>query len=236
MPKYTPAWPHGDIETVFDEVFTVRGTNITTHEGFNIQHSRNMTILKQGDDLALINSVRLDDEGLYALDKLGKVKYIFSIGAFHGRDDAFYCKRYGASLWTVKPLACDAKVQHALDKPMQLPIENLSYMPFEDASPLEGFLYLNRYDGIIIGCDSIKNWTKIDKYFGKETAKLAIEQGEITAARISPIWLKATGVKPSSFNRLLALKFKHLISAHGEVLKETAHDAIKQSVEKINLS
>ncbi|MDF3033611.1 MAG: hypothetical protein K0R76_565 [Alphaproteobacteria bacterium] len=44
--QFTPAWPHGDIEPVFPDVFLVTGTNKVQHEGANIQTSRNMTIIR----------------------------------------------------------------------------------------------------------------------------------------------------------------------------------------------
>ena len=59
---------------------------------------------------------------------------------------------------------------------------------------------------------------------------MAISNGEITKARISPVWLNATGVHKVDFAPLLQLKFKHLISAHGDVLRDTAYYDIENSV------
>ena len=50
----------------------------------------------------MINSVRLDDAGLAALDKLGKVTDVIRIAANHGMDDPFYAERYGAKVSVVK--------------------------------------------------------------------------------------------------------------------------------------
>jgi hypothetical protein len=60
-----------------------------------------MVIIRNGHQLSLINTVRLDDAGLAVLDRLGKVTNVVRIGAFHGRDDAFYLDRYGAKLWAL---------------------------------------------------------------------------------------------------------------------------------------
>ena len=103
MSKYSPAWPHGDIIKAFENVYVVRGSNITYFADTRIQHSRNMTIINSNGDLTLINTVRLNEEGLRALDMLGSVKHVVSIGAFHGRDDAFYLDRYQSEFWTVHP-------------------------------------------------------------------------------------------------------------------------------------
>jgi len=179
MSKYSPAWPHGDIIKAFENVYVVRGSNITYFADTRIQHSRNMTIINSNGDLTLINTVRLNEEGLRA-------------------------------------------------------IKNSHFFMFKNSSPAEGFIYMNNQEGIIITCDSIKNWVEIDQYFSEDTAKMAISQGEITKARISPIWLNATGVHKADFDYLLHLQFKHLISAHGDVLKNTAYEDVKNSVEQIN--
>lgn len=98
-----PVWPHGEIREIFKDVFFVTGTNKIHHEGVEIQTSRNMVIIRSGSELTLINTVRLDDEGLRKLDSLGNVAHILRIGAFHGRDDAFYRSEYPSSLlWTLK--------------------------------------------------------------------------------------------------------------------------------------
>mgnify|MGYP001615266114 CR=1 FL=1 len=60
MPTFPPALPHGAIEEVFPDVFLVTG-------GFRfaplLSITRNMTIVRQGAELVLVNSVSLSDEG-----------------------------------------------------------------------------------------------------------------------------------------------------------------------------
>lgn len=101
MADYTPAWPHGEIERASADVLYVLGTNKTHHAGVNLQTSRTMTIVRQGEELTLLNTVRLDEEGLRELEAHGRVRHIVRLGAFHGRDDAFYRDRYGATLWAL---------------------------------------------------------------------------------------------------------------------------------------
>lgn len=233
MSDYSPAWPHDDIVKAFEGVYVVRGTNLTHFEGMKIQHSRNMTIVESNGDLTLINTVRLNENGLRELDKLGTIKHVISIGAFHGRDDAFYLDRYKAKLWTVQANT-NYHPMHYLNETDELPIKNGRFYLFKHSSPSEGFIYLDDNEGIIITCDSIKNWVDIDRFFDEDTAKIARSDGEISKARISPIWLNATGVQKTDFECLLKLRFKHLISAHGDVLRDTAYRDIKNSVEEIS--
>ena len=53
--QFTPVWPHGEIREVFKDVFFVTGTNKTRHEGKEIQTSRNMVIVRSGNELTLIS-------------------------------------------------------------------------------------------------------------------------------------------------------------------------------------
>ncbi|KTC82753.1 hypothetical protein [Legionella cincinnatiensis] len=237
MSEYSPLWPHGEIIKEFECIYVVRGSNITYFENKKIQHSRNMTIIANDGDLALINTVRLNEDELRKLDALGDVKHVIRIGAFHGRDDQFYLDRYNACLWTVQPKEQASNPHHSTTQYLKdadkLPIKNTQFFMFKNATPAEGFLYFDNDGGIIISCDSIKNWVSVDQFFSEETAKMAISQGEIAKARISPIWLKATGVQGNDFAHLLKLRFKHLISAHGDVLRNTAYEDVNNSVRQI---
>ena len=83
MIDYTPVWPHGEIEEIFPDIFFVTGTNKTTYNSIDFQASRNMLVIREGQALTLINTVRLDDEGLMALDELGQVTHIVRLGALN---------------------------------------------------------------------------------------------------------------------------------------------------------
>lgn len=227
---------HSNIESVLENIYMVTGSNVTTFEGVRLQHSRNMIILKEGSELTLINTVKLSDEGLEVLDRLGHVKHILRIGSFHGRDDAFYKARYqDASLWALAGMTDEhgAKIDGYLDETNQLPVKNMQIIPFIHSNFPEACLYLNTNGGVIISCDSIKNWTKQDPYFSEETAKLYKSQNFFGKASISDIWLQATGIKAQGFKPILALDFKHLLSAHGEALLNDAKHALVESLAKM---
>lgn len=234
MNQYSPAWDHGEIKEVFPNLYVVTGTNKTVHEGVELQHSCNMVIVKQADELTLINTVRLKGEGLNALDRLGRVSHVMRIGAFHGRHDAFYIDRYSAKLWALKGMQHD----HAKTADVELivngkmPFADCSLFVFETSMQPEGILHINREEGILISCDSIKNWTKQDAFFSDETAKLYQKLGFIGTATISQMWLQACKVQAQDFKQLLALPFKHLISAHGEPLFQVAHEQLALSIQQ----
>jgi hypothetical protein len=210
------------------------GMNITTHNNIEFQHSRNMIIIRDQDKLSLVNTVRLDDQGLAALDKLGTVENIIRIGAFHGRDDAFYLNRYDAKLWALEGmehhnnrLADNLLVQNGA-----IPFRDCAVFIFETSAYPEGILHIAKEGGIIVTCDSIKNWVSADPFFSADSEKLYQEQGFFGIATISNVWKEATQVQASDFIRLKSFKFKHLISAHGKPLLNNAYEAIAKSIHK----
>lgn len=231
---YSPAWPHSDIKEIFPDIFFVMGTNKTEHNHVELQHSRNMIIIRDKNQLSLINTVRLDDKRLAALDALGEVTNVIRIGAFHGRDDSFYLDRYHAKLWALKDMHhADHRITDIQLTPNgQIPVPDCSIFIFETSKHPEGILHIAQQGGILITCDSIKNWLTADPFFSPASAKLYEEQGFFGAASISSVWKQACEVHPSDFARLKTLTFQHLISAHGEPLLNNAYECIAQSIKQ----
>ncbi len=237
MCSHSSSLPHKEIEKIFEHVYYVIGTSVTEHEGAVIQHSSNMTILRHGNELTLINTIQLDAAGLKQLDALGTVKNIVRLGAFHGQDDAFYQHKYKAKLWSLKGMKedCGAGGPTHMDVEMRvggpMPFPGCSLFVFESAAFPEGTLLIAQEGGILITCDSVKNWLDVDPFFNAETAKMHKETDMIGPAAIS-FWANACSVKASDFLRLLQLPFRHLLSAHGAPLLNTAHEQLAGSVKR----
>lgn len=230
--NYSEAWPHGALGPVFPDVFLVHGTNKTSHAGVDFQTSRAMTVVRERDSLTLINTVRLDDAGLRALESLGDVRHVVRLGAFHGRDDPFYCDRYAPTLWA-PPTATHAdgrQTTHTLEDGGPTPLADATAFAFTSASFPEAALLLARAGGILITCDAIQNWTRVDEFFSPASGAMFTAQGLIRPANIPSTWLGACNPSAHDFQRLLALPFRHLISAHGEPLRDDAHARIAASV------
>lgn len=227
------AWPHGEIQEIFPNVFFVMGTNMTTYEGMQLQHSRNMIIVKNANELSLINTVRLSENGLQSLERLGQVTNIVRIGAFHGRDDAFYLDKYSAKLWALKGMQPENNkfTANELIPNGKMPFPDCSLFVFETASQVEGILHLNQEGGILISCDSVKNWTQVDEFFSEQTGKLYEKLGFLGTATISKIWQQACNIQSEDFVRLKSLSFKHLLSAHGEPLLNDAKEKLAQTIQ-----
>jgi hypothetical protein len=231
---YSPAWPHSQIKEVFPNIFFVMGTNITQYNNDELQHSRNMIIVRNNSKLSLINTVRLNDKGLAELDALGKVENVIRIGAFHGRDDAFYLDRYHAKLWALAGMkhADNRLTDVELIPNGQMPFPKSSLFTFETSVHPEGIMHIAQEGGILVTCDSLKNWIMPDQFFSEKTAKWYEEQGFFGAGNISPVWKQTTQTKSDDFVRLKKLKFRHLLSAHGEPLLDHAYELIAKTIEQ----
>ncbi|MCS5707793.1 hypothetical protein CC99x_002630 [Candidatus Berkiella cookevillensis] len=234
MTQYSPAWPHGDLKEVFPNIFFVMGTNLTTHEGTKLQHSCNMVVVKNANELTLINTVRLNDEGLAALEKLGHIANVVRIGVFHGRHDAFYLDRYSAKLWALKGVKHENNkfTNNELITNGKMPFPDCSLFVFKTSIHPEAILHINREGGILITCDSIKNWITVDKFFSEETGKLYEKLGFLGMATISKIWQQACNIQAQDFAGLKLLTFKHLLSAHGEPLFNNAYEKLAVTIQQ----
>jgi hypothetical protein len=228
MATVQAAMPHGDIEEVFTNVFFVTGTSKASFMGMSWQFSRNMVIIRDGGTLTLINTVRLDEEGLAKLDRLGVVEHIVKLGAFHGMDDAFYRARSGARQWALPGMEHEGG--HLTDAELvpdgDTPFPNARVFVFETSAQPEGLILAERDGGILISCDSLQNWVEPDRFFSDESAERMKAMGFIQPANIGPGWRMACKPQPSDFSRLKTLTFNHLLPAHGQPLRDRAYDLL----------
>ena len=99
--QFPPALPHGELEEIFDDVFFVSGS-VKMPGPVPMIFSRNMVVLREGDQLVIVHSMRLGEDGLRKLDALGNVTDVIRLAGFHGMDDPFYADRYGARVHAVE--------------------------------------------------------------------------------------------------------------------------------------
>ncbi|WP_437304314.1 hypothetical protein [Sorangium sp. So ce388] len=232
MFEYSPAWPHSALQSAFADVYFFVGTNKTHHEGTEFQTSRTMVILRDGGALTLVNTVRLTEHGLDELEKLGRIRNVVRLGAFHGRDDPFYRDRYGATTWALPGVRCaDGRpADRELDPTGSFPAHEGKVFVFSTAALPEAAVVLPQEGGILITCDAVQNWTRVDPFFSKETGDSFVKQGLIGAANIPSTWLGACNPDVADYRRLISLTFRHLISAHGEPLRDEAQALLQRRV------
>jgi len=148
--KHCKVLAHGNIKKVFDNIWFVQGT-VKMPMLMPMKISRSMTIIKNpsNNELTIINSMRLSDEGLSELEKMGQVTNVIRIAGFHGRDDGFYRERYGAKIFAIKGQVYSRKMDKMkkedaylqpdvwLNNDSDLPIESSSLNCFNLRTPLK---------------------------------------------------------------------------------------------------
>lgn len=226
MADHPPAMPHGPIREVFPDVFVVTGG---FRMGPGVTIPRNMTIVRQGTELTLINSVRLTPEGEAELEALGTPKHLVRIGAGHGADDPYYVQRRGLTLWAPPKMRHRGGLRAEELTEGSSPIAKSRVFTFVGGIAPEGALLLD--GGVLVTCDSFQHWETFDgcSFLGKVSAK-ALGFGP---AVIGTIWAKRMGPGiREDFERLRELPFSHVISGHGEVLRDRAREELERAITK----
>jgi hypothetical protein len=231
---YPPAYPHDQIQNLYPGVFLLHGS---IKMGPGMRMNRNMVILQSGAELTLINPVRMNEEGLAALDLLGKVSKIIRLGDFHGLDDEFYLNRYKCDFW-----AQQGQETYKSPSPTKIinssstgPINNSEFFIFESAIFPEAALLIKEHK-LLITTDSIQyhsDWSYFS-WFTKLAFKLL---GFKTGLNIGGPWLKRAtpkgGTLQKDFEALLALDFEAIIAAHGALTTNGAKELLKTEMSNV---
>lgn len=231
---YAPVYPHDPIETITDDVFMVRGS---VRLNALMRITRNMAIIRHGDELTLVDPIRLDAAGEAQLRGLGKVKRILRLGCYHGLDDPYYVDTFRAELWSQKggTTYTQPPIDHELTESTALPFPDAELFCFAGTTQPESALLLKKADGILLMCDAIQNYG--DYRFNNLPARLVMPWiGFPKTTIIGPIWLKMMtpegGSLKSEFERLLRWKFDALLSGHGSYLHSGAHAAVAAALKR----
>ncbi len=227
---FPPVEPHGSLEQIIDDVWYLTGS-----VAFKplLRLPRNMVVVRNGGELTVINSVRLNAEGEAALDALGKVTNVMKIG-FHSMDDAYYVDRYGAKMWAIGEDGASAGVEQITEN-TQLPFPNARVFMFKETTIPEAAILVERDGGLLITCDSNQHW--VPKDVMSLGAKIVTRfLGFQHPAQIGPVWRKRLtppegSLKPD-FDRLVALPFERIIGGHGGLLESNGPATLKATMER----
>ncbi|MCO4762178.1 MAG: hypothetical protein KC502_11780 [Myxococcales bacterium] len=234
MPTFPDVEPQEPLEQLFDDVWRVHGS---VQFKPLVRIGRNMVVLRDGDELTLVNSVRLNAAGESALEALGKVSHIVRIG-IHGMDDAYYLDKYGARMWSLPDVEVvnGATATDTLGADEPTPFADLDLFVFQDTVKPEAALLLKRHGGLLITCDAIQHY--------EPSALNSVLANVVTGvmgfkhpAQIGPPWRKFMtpegGTLRPDFERLAALPFKHLIGAHGGLLRDDGPAKLRATIERV---
>jgi hypothetical protein len=235
MDQFPPVLPHGPLKEIFPDVFFVTGAMKTVLMNADWQFSRNMTVVRDGDALSLINSIRLDNTGLAQLDALGRVVNVLKIGSMHGRDDAFYRARYAAKLWALPGMVHEYGVlpDCELKPECEMPFSGCSVFAFNTTKLPECILRIDRAGGILIACDSLQNLIEPDEFFSNETRQMMADMGFFKPANVGPLWMRLMQPQDQDFARLRELSFRHVLCGHGVPVLDIAKEAYAATFQRV---
>jgi len=214
MSSFPPALPHGPLTEVLPGFHFVTGQ---MKMNAMMSFDRNMTAVVHDDRVVLFNSLRLDEAGLASLDALGKVTDVVRVGAYHGRDDAFYVDRYGATLWSPEGCSRDLSPK-ALTEAAELSIPDAEVFTFASVKKPECIVRLPQHGGVLLPCDALQNWVAPHPQYTSFAAKLFMRpMGFFRPTAPGAGWVRAEKPEVTDWQRLLdRWDFDHLLPAHGE--------------------
>lgn len=226
--KHYPPLKHGALEEVLEGIWFVQGS-VKMPMLMPMKISRSMTVVAVPgtDTLAVINSMRLSEEGFAELDKLGKVAHVIRIAGFHGRDDGFYRERYGAKIYAVEgqsySRAMDTKKPEPnylepdvwLTEDSELPIPGARLVVLKTSSPPEALVLLDRDGGVLITGDSLQNTPSADQYVNFPAKIVMKKMGFYHPHLVGPAWLQFASPTADDVRSLLDLEFDKVLPGHG---------------------
>jgi len=240
---FPPALPHGELREVLPGMYLVTGT-VGLPGPLPVRFSRNMTVVREGERLVLVNTVRLDEAGLTALDALGKVTDVIRLAANHGMDDPFYKDRYGAKVWAVRGQRYTAGFNTStpqtyftpdveMDAATVLPLAG-AHLYIIDSKPPEGILLLERHDGVAISGDCLQHWHEADPYFSWVGKTVMRMMGFIRPHNVGPGWLKQSKPPKEQLRGILDLAFANVLPSHGAAVLGDARSRYRPAIERVS--
>lgn len=235
---YPAVLPHDHPKQIADDLFVVHGCIKINPM---VRFTRNMAIVREGQELTLINPVRMNEAGLAKLEALGDVKHVLRLGCFHGRDDPFYVDRYKSEFWSFEggTTYTEPDITKSLSEGGNLPFSNAKLFSFNYLRQPEGAILLERSPNILLSCDAIQSYatppyTPHTNWF---TRRLMPRIGFPRKTLIGPMWMDGlatdrNGMK-GEFERLMEWQFDQLLSAHGTFLAKGAHQEVRQAFDKM---
>ena len=231
---YPPAYPHDPIAKLYPGVYFLHGS---IKIGPGVRMNRNMVILQNGSELILINPVRMDEQGLAALDALGTVRHIMRLGDFHGLDDAFFLDRYRCLFWAQSGQETykQPSPTNEIGPDTVSPFPNSKFFIFQTAKYPEAALLVKDHK-LLITTDSVQyhpDWS----YFSGLSKVVFKLLGFKTGINIGPPWIKRVTPKGGSlkgdFERLVNLDFNAIVAAHGLPLQLDAKKQLQSEIDSV---
>ncbi|GAB0494563.1 hypothetical protein MMPV_005857 [Pyropia vietnamensis] len=200
---------------------------------------RTMVVIRHsGGRLCLIHTMRLDEAGEAALRALGTVDSVVRLGSFHGVDDDYYVRTFGAtsyvlpgcplpsgSPWTPIWMEPSTAAADGAPPPPALPIPGAQLFRF-DVAKAEGAVYLPQFGppdkgggggggggGTLVVCDAVMNVPPRATYLGWLSATAFRLMGW-TGLRPAPLWYRGMKRLGGLDDAAMAAEYRRLLDAY----------------------
>jgi len=231
MKNYFKQLPHQKITKNYENIYSLMGSM----KLFGIfKYSRNMVILKDGENLCLVNPVRLNEVEEKKLISMGKIHSILKLGRLHSIDVPYYMDKFSPKLWASSNDSFVQKHNYKIDIDLEettsIPFLELQIYSFRTSRENEAVAYLPKDGGVLLACDALVNMKKIDPMANWLVRTLSKILPEPTY--IGPNWIKIMKPKKIDFDNILKFEFENMIPAHGPILKQKASQKIKDYIDR----
>lgn len=232
---YPPPQPHGEIRRLLPDFFCVPGTaRLAPATVIN----RNMGIVRWGDELTLVNPLRLRPLEEERLLDLGEIRHAVRLGYYHGCDDLYYRDHFNLTFWRQ---ADSDYYPPVADRPLceggDCPVPGGRFVEFSQSLHPEAALWVPLNGGLLLCCDALQYWRSWRgcSWCGRSLLRLA---GVRRGMQVAPGWRLGAiprGRDPRhwlerDFQRLLQLPFLHFMAAHGEFCPDSAYEKVSAAV------
>jgi hypothetical protein len=217
--------------------FIASQTAMSLPLGLTIYFSRNMTAVLGADGWVLLNPVRLTEDAEAQLLARGPFAHAVRLGTYHGRDDRYYVDRFGVELWGIpgEQTYPEPSFRREITEDGPFPIPDAKVVIFRNASRPECVVRLPEHR-LLVTCDSVQHYDN-DPLISTLGKLVMYPMGFFSPCVIGPVWLKNVtppgGSVRADFERVLALDFDNLISAHGTPKIGGAKHALAANVAKL---
>lgn len=238
-PKLPPAGKRKVVKRIDNNIFVVQAT-IRRNKFWKT--NLNMVIIRQGEELTLVNAVRLNDQSF--LQQLGYVARVIRLGTSTpeaDQHDLYYKNLHGAQIWS--PGIGDnyqAPVDRIFDEETLLPFAYYSEIfLFKDTLEPEAALLLrpkgSNGSGILLTSEALQDQFHNELLSATAATAMNFSGMMESAVVIAPKWLKINQGKVSlrdDFERLLRLDFSRIVSATGALVPSRGKEKAVIAVEK----
>lgn len=229
LSSFPPALPHGPLTEVADGVYYVRGR---FRMGPGMMVSRTMAVVRAGDDVTVVNAVRLSPEGEAELERLGHVAHVVKLSDAHGVDDPYYVARFGAAFWSVADARGKVPRDHVLEG--EGPIPGGRVFRLANTRNHEAAYLIPQGGGTLLTCDALQNHCDAEglSWLARLMTPLLGFKGGLI---IPKMWrriqkLDGPGTR-ATVGPLAAEHFANLVPGHGPAVKGGADEAVRRALD-----